>query len=329
MKPFGSLKGEGTEMPGAGRSTEDAYGPALIEFAAVGGELTVVEGGEGPGYGSAPFSKAYPGSVFNLGAAEQDMILTAAGLALGGRNVCVSSSSSFLVGRGYEQIRSAIAIPGLPVKIVGSRCGVTVGEDGASRQMLEDFALMRVFPNMTVLAPADYQSALGALKNAFSYNGPVYVRLGRGEAPAVYPDGDDDFRPGAGRVLREGTEVTLCCCGIMVAEALKAAEVLAKQGIGAEVIDCCSVAPLPAQLILDSVHRTGCCVAAEEHFARGGLGEGVAALVSAAYPVPVKQVAVFDKFGQSGTPAELQEYYGLTASQIVSAAVQAWTMRRR
>ncbi|MGI6783887.1 MAG: transketolase family protein [Aminivibrio sp.] len=316
-------------MTGAGRSTEDAYGPALMEFAASGGELTVVEGGEGSDAGSALFREAWPGKVFNLGAAEQDMILTAAGLALGGKNVCVSSNSSFLVGRGYEQIRSAIAIPGLPVKIAGTRCGVTVGEDGASRQMLEDLALMRAFPNMAILAPADYASAMAALTNAFSFNGPVYIRLGRGAAPQIYEDGDKNFRPGGGRSLREGSEVTLCCCGIMVAEALKAAEVLAKQGIGAEVIDCYSVAPLPSQLILDSVHRTGCCVVAEEHFARGGLGEGVAALVSAAYPVPVKQVAIFDKFGQSGSPAELQEYYGLTASQIVSAAASAWTMRRR
>jgi ABC-type multidrug transport system fused ATPase/permease subunit len=138
----------------------------------------------------------------------------------------------------------------------------------------------------------------------------VYVRLGRSPVPDLYADGDEGFLPGGGRVLREGTEVTVCCCGIMVSEALRAAEVLARQNISAEVIDCYSVSPLPAQSILDSVHRTGCCVTAEEHFARGGLGEGVAALVSGAYPVPVKQVAVFDKFGQSGSPAELQEYYG-------------------
>ena len=168
-------------------------------------------------------------------------------------------------------------------------------------------------------------SALGASKTPF-YNGPVYVRLGgRGAQSTLTGTRISDL---SGQGAQEGTEATLCCCGIMVAEA-SAAEVLAKQGISARLLTRCGVAPLPAQLILDSVHRTGCCVAAEEHFARGGLGEGVAALVSAAYPVPVKQVAVFDKFGQSGTPAELQEYYGLTASQIVSAAVQAWTMRRR
>ena len=316
-------------MPAQERSTRDAYGQALLELAAADPSVVAVDGDVGSATRAAKLASVHPDRVFNVGMAEQDMILTAAGLALGGKNVYVSSYASFLVGRGYEQIRSAVAIPGLPVKIVGSHCGVTVGEDGASHQMLEDLALMRVFPDMTVLVPADYVSALGLLKNAVSSRGPVYIRLGRAPVPDVYADGDEGFLPGGGRVLREGTEVTVCCCGIMVSEALRAAEVLARQNISAEVIDCYSVSPLPVQSILDSVHRTGCCVTAEEHFARGGLGEAVAALVSGAYPVPVKQVAVFDKFGQSGSPAELQEYYGLTASQVVSAAVQAWTMRRR
>lgn len=316
-------------MPAPERSTRDAYGQALIELAAADPSVVAVDGDVGSATRAARFSALHPHRLFNVGMAEQDMILTAAGLALGGKNVYVSSYASFLVGRGYEQIRSAVAIPALPVKIVGSHCGVTVGEDGASHQMLEDLALMRAFPDMTVLVPADYVSALGLLKNAVSSRGPVYIRLGRAPVPDVYADGDEGFVPGGGRVLREGTEVTVCCCGIMVSEALRAAEVLARQNISAEVIDCYSVSPLPARIILDSVHRTGCCVTAEEHFARGGLGEAVASLVSGAYPVPVKPVAVFDKFGQSGSPAELQEYYGLTASQIVSSAVQAWTMRRR
>ena len=195
--------------------------------------------------------------------------------------------------------------------------------------MLEDLALMRVLPNMTVLVPADYTSALALLTGAADATNPVYIRLGRTAVPDVYDDGDDDFAPGAGRVLREGDDVTICCCGIMVSEALRAAAVLAKQNIRAEVIDCYSVSPLPARVILNSVHRTGCCVAAEEHFARGGLGEAVAALTASFYPVPMKQVAVFDKFGQSGTFEELRGYYGLTASQIVGAAVQVLTMRRR
>ncbi len=311
------------------RSTRDAFGQALLELAETDETLVVVDGDVGSSTRASRFAGRFPDRFYSVGMAEQDMILTAAGLALCGRNVFVSSFASFLVGRGYEQIRSAVAIPSLPVKIAGSHCGITVGEDGASHQMLEDLALMRVFPNMTVLVPADYASALSLVKKASQMCSPVYIRLGRAPSPDIYGDGDDGFVSGGGRVLREGSEVTVCSCGIMVSEALRAADILARQNISAEVIDCYSVSPLPAQQILESVHRTGCCVAAEEHFARGGLGEAVASLVSGAYPVPVKQVAVFDKFGQSGSPAELQEYYGLTASQIVSAAVQAWTMRRR
>lgn len=314
-------------MAPSGRSTFDAYEQALMDLIVSDPSVVAVERLE-PG-GVSRLATSFPGRVFHPGGGEQNMILTAAGLALAGKNVYVSSQSSFLVGRAYEQIRSVVAIPALRVKIVGSHCGVTVGGEGATRQMLEDFALMRVFPHMTVLAPGDYTSALGLLKQSASSRGPVYVRLGQAPARDVYPDGDNGFAPGGGRVLREGTGVTVCCCGIMISEALRAAEILEKQNISAEVIDCYSLSPLPEQLIMDSVHRTGSCVTAEEHFSRGGLGEGVAALTSGAYPVPVRQVAVFDKFGQSGSPAELQEYYGLTASQIVSAAVQAWTMRRR
>ncbi len=158
---------------------------------------------------------------------------------------------------------------------------------------------------------------------------PIYIRLGRSKLPLLYKEDDVDFSLGGGRVLKEGTEVTICACGIMVHEALKAARILAQQDLCAEVIDCYSISPLPAQQILESIHRTGCCVVAEEHLAHGGLGEAIAGLVCRSYPVPVKFVAVDDKFGQSGTSEELQEYYGLTSSQIVSAAVQVWTMRRR
>lgn len=311
------------------RRPRDAYGQALIAAVASGKPIVAVDGDSASATRASLFAAEHPDLCINVGISEQDMILTAAGLALGGRNVYVSSYGSFLVGRGYEQIRSMVAIPGLPVKIVGSHCGVSAGEDGASYQMLEDLALMRPLPNMTVLVPADYASALALLTGAADAKNPVYIRLGRTAVPDVYGDGDDDFAPGAGRVLLEGDGVTICCCGIMVSEALRAAAVLAQQNIRAEVIDCYSVSPLPERVILNSVHRTGCCVAAEEHFARGGLGEAVAALTASSYPVPMKQVAVFDKFGQSGTFEELRGYYGLTASQIVGAVVQVLTMRRR
>jgi transketolase len=311
------------------RITGDAYGEAMLLLAAADGRIVAVEGGSGDSKWNASFEARYPDRCFNVGFAEQDMILTAAGLSLGGENVFVSSYASFLVGKGYDQIRTAVAIPGLPVKIIGQCSGLTAGEDGACHQMLEDIALMRAFPNMTVLVPADYVSACALLRAASASRCPAYIRLGAAPTPDVYEDGDEGFAPGSGRVLREGTGVTVCCCGIMVPEALRAADVLARQNISAEVIDCYSVSPLPVQAILDSVHRTGCCVTAEEHFIRGGLGEAVAALTGANYPVPVKMIAVSDKFGQSGSPPELKEYYGLTAPQIVSAAMQAWIMRRR
>ena len=316
-------------MSTVGRSTGDAYGQALLSLAALDDGVVVVESDGNGRRWSSPFADAYPDRCFNAGVAEQDLILTAAGLSLGGERVFVSTYAAFLTGKGYDQIRTAVAIPSLPVALVGLGSGLTAGEEGACHQMLEDIALMRIFPGMTVLVPADYAAAYALVKNAAVSQKPVYIRLGDAVTTDVYEKGDDAFFPGGGRVLREGTGVTICCCGIMVPEALQAADVLARQDISAEVIDCYSVSPLPVQAILDSVHRTGCCVTAEEHFARGGLGEAVAALTGANYPVPVKMVAVFDKFGQSGSPSELKEYYGLTASQIVSAAMQAWIMRRR
>jgi transketolase len=316
-------------MMAAERRPRDAYGNALLAMAADGVSVVVVDGDSASATRASLFAAEYPNLCVNVGLSEQDMILTAAGLALGGKNVYVSSYGSFLVGRGYEQIRSSVAIPGLPVKIVGSHCGITAGEDGAPYQMLEDVALMRVLPGMTVLVPADYTSAFALLTSAAGSRGPVYIRLGRTATPDVYDDGDSDFVPGGGRVLRDGDDVTICCCGIMVFEALRAASVLARQNIRAEVIDCYSISPLPDRIILDSVRRTGCCVTAEEHLATGGLGEAVASLTAVTYPVPMKQVAVFDRFGQSGSSEELREYYGLTASQIVGAAVQVLTMRRR
>ncbi|MDD2206214.1 MAG: transketolase C-terminal domain-containing protein [Aminobacterium sp.] len=311
------------------KSTRDAYGAALTELATLYDDIVVIDGDVGSSTRSVAFRNLHPDRYFDLGIAEQDMILTSAGLSLANFRVFVSSLASFLVGRAYDEIRETIAIPGLPVKLIATHGGVTVGEDGATHQMLEDIALMRALPGMGVLVPSDYNSALTLIKIAAECTKPVYVRLGRPEQPLLYENNDTDFTLGGGRVLKEGTEVTICACGIMVHEALKASKILAQQDLCAEVIDCYSVSPLPAQQILESIHRTGCCVVAEEHLLHGGLGEAIASLVCRSYPVPVKFVAVDNKFGQSGTAEELQEYYGLTSSQIVSAAVQVWTMRRR
>ncbi|RRD65828.1 transketolase family protein [Fretibacterium sp. OH1220_COT-178] len=262
------------------------------------------------------------------GAAEQSLVLMAAGMACGGKRVVVSACSSLLIGRAYEQIRSAIALPSLPVCLVGRDSGFGAGYAGGARQMFEDVALMRSLPNMKLLVPADGRSAVTLLREAVRQGGPSYVRLGaEGGEPCSAEE--PRLRLGGMRVLRQGTDITLCAYGIMVGEALRAADVLAQQEIQAEVIDCYSLAPFPARPLLSSLQRTGCCVTAEEHFLPGGLFETVAGLAAREYPVPVQPVAVRSGFGQSGAPQDLKGYYGLTAAQIVSAAVLAWTRRRR
>ena len=267
--------------------------------------------------------------------AEQGLVLTAAGMAFGGRRVVVASCASFLAGRAYDQIRSAVALPSLSVCLVGCDAGFGSGYTGGARQMFEDIALMRSLPNMKVLVPSDVRSTVALLREAVGRGGPAYVRLGgvvpgtEEASPHLPPEEDARMRLGGMRVLRRGADITLCACGIMVQEALRAADILAQQDIGAEVIDCYSLAPFPARPLLSSIQRTGCCVTAEEHFLPGGLFETVAGLAAREYPIPVQPVAVEIGFGQSGAPQDLKEYYGLTAAQIVSAAVLAWTRRRR
>lgn len=267
--------------------------------------------------------------------AEQGLVLTAAGMAFGGRRVVVASCASFLAGRAYDQIRSAVALPSLSVCLVGCDAGFGPGYTGGARQMFEDIALMRSLPNMKVLVPSDVRSTVALLREAVGRGGPAYVRLGgvvpgtEEASPHLPPEEDARMRLGGMRVLRRGADITLCACGIMVQEALRAADILAQQDIGAEVIDCYSLAPFPARPLLSSIQRTGCCVTAEEHFLSGGLFETVAGLAAREYPIPVQPVAVEIGFGQSGAPQDLKEYYGLTAAQIVSAAVLAWTRRRR
>lgn len=311
------------------KSTREAFVDVIPRMGEVYPDLWVVDADSGSLTGASSFADNFPDRYCNTGIAEQQQALLSSGLALSGKRVVAVSQASFLVSRSYDQIRNSIAIPGLPVTFIATHAGVSCGEEGAVTQMLEDLALMRALPNFKVLAPADYWSARHLIEASIGNDDPVYIRLGRMPLPLVYSRSDADFSPGGGRMLVEGTGVTICACGIMVHEALKAAEILSQQDLSAEVIDCYSVQPLPSQVILASVRRTGCCVVAEEHVSRGGLGEAVAALITRNYPVPVKFVSVEDRFGQSGRTEELREYYGLTGNQVVSSAVQAWTMRRR
>ncbi|WP_236116513.1 transketolase family protein [Dethiosulfovibrio russensis] len=275
------------------------------------------------------FSEFFPDRYINLGMAELDAVATAAGMASAGKHVWLFSTAARLLGRGYDALRTAIAIPGLNVKMIVSHGGVSAGEDGAVAQMLEDLALTRSLPGVSVEVPSDCVSAEAILRRIAVMSGPAYVRLTGEPTEDLYDDSTVKDAINVSIPLVEGTGVTICACGIMVHESLKAAAILKQQDISAEVIDCHSVAPLPERSILGSVHRTGCCVVAEEHSSRGGLGEAVASMLCRLYPVSIRFVSVDDRPGQSGSPKELLEYYGLTYQQIVGAAVEAWTMRRR
>lgn len=309
------------------RSAQEGFGEALASLAGDSADFLLCVSTQEEGFLS--FAEAFPDQFVRTGSTEEDLVVAAAGLSLAGFRVVVASTASFLVGRAYDRIRNLVALPRLPLCLVGSGSGFSRGDEGAPYQMLEDLALMRALPGMAVVVPSDAPSARRLAVEACRSEGPVYLRLGDHPRASLYGEDDADFALGEGRLLRSGDEVTLCACGVMVHEALRAAEILAQQGLSPEVIDCYSVKPLPERLILSSVRRTGCCVVAEEHGVVGGLCGAVAERVSQRCPVPLRFVTAGERFGQSGTTANLQEYYGLTYKEIVGAAAQAWAMRRR
>lgn len=268
---------------------------------------------------TSDFKKVAPERFVEVGIAEQNMIGIAGGLAASGKTVFASTFGVFATGRCWEQIRLACAYPKLNVKIVATHCGITVGEDGASHQALEDISIIRSLPNMVVISPADAYEAYSATLAIADYKGPVYMRLGRTESPVVTEEGTP-FEIGKAKILREGTDVTLVACGQMVTACIDAAEILATEGISAEVINMATIKPLDSEILLASVGKTGCCVTAEEHSIIGGLGSAVSECICENKPVPVVRVGTKDTFGESGTPAELLKKYGLTADDVVAAA---------
>jgi transketolase len=282
-----------------------------------------------PGMGTQGGIEADLGGI-RTGSSERNTVLMASGFALGGKRVFIwVPGSPQFVTRAYEQIRSSVAIPNLKVVILSSHDWTALDHDGATRLIWEDFALMRVMPNMAVLAPSDRNSAYSLTRVLAEHDGPAYVRLSLAVSQDIYDDDDDDFGIGGARLLLEGDGVTIVSCGLMVKEAIEASKVLAQQGISAEVIDCYSIKPFPERMLLASVRRTGCCVVAEKHMNAAGLYGAVAECLARNYTVPVRSVAIADNFGQSGTPEEIQEYYGLTHREIVHNVVQVWAMRRR
>ncbi len=300
-------------------ATREGYGKALAELAG-DPRIVVLDADLSKSTMSYSFAKAGARDrFFNLGIAEANMMGVAAGLASCGKIVFASTFAIFATQRALNQVFQSICYPGLNVKIGATHAGVTVGEDGATHQAIDDISLMRGLPNMTVVVPADFTEARLFTLAAVEHEGPVYLRFGRAKVPVIYGD-DHRVRIGQADVLRRGADVTLVACGVMVAEALKAADLLASEGISAEVINCSTIKPLDAETILASAARTGAVVTAEEHTIYGGLGSAVAELLGEHLPVPLQRVGIRDQFGQSGTAKQLLEEYGLTAPHIAAAA---------
>ena len=299
------------------KATRAAYGETLVELAREGLDVYAVDADLAGSTTTAKLAAYDPHRHVNVGIAEQTMIDVAAGLSLAGKVVFTGSFAVFGTGRAYDQIRNTVCYSGLDVKVAPTHSGVTVGPDGGTHQMLEDIALMRVLPSMRVLVPADYTSAKAAVRIAAATSGPFYVRLGRAGVPVVY-DAATTFELGGSHLLREGADVTIVACGIEVAEALAAAEVLAGEGIEAEVIDAYSVKPLDAGTIVASAHKTGRVVTVEEHSIIGGLGSAVAELLGERCPVSLARIGVPDVFGSSGSPDELLAAFGLDAAGIAA-----------
>lgn len=298
------------------KATRAAFGETLIKLVDEGMDIMAVDADLCGSTTTAKFGAAYPDRLFDVGIAEQNMIGVASGLALTGRTVFTGSFAVFGTGRCWEQIRNTVCDSGLNVKICPTHAGITVGADGATHQALEDIALMRVLPGMRVLVPADYASAVAAIRLAAATPGPFYVRLGREPLPEVYDEGftcDVAFA----NVLREGSDISIMACGVEVAQALAAADALAGEGISAEVVDVMSVKPLDEETIIASAAKTGRVLTVEEHSIYGGMGSAVAELLGEKHPVPVTRLGM-TTFGQSGDAAELLAYYGLDAAGIAA-----------
>lgn len=287
--------------------------------------LVALDGGDG----APPLPRVPRGKLVTCSSGGPNAILNAAGLALSGKKPWIAGGSAMLAGAAYQQIREALAVPSLPVRIVVCDGGLSDGREAASARLTEDIALMRVMPNMSVLAPSDKNSLFGVARAAAKLQSPAYLRLGQTPLPLLKTEMEIDFTVGGARIIKEGADVTICACGIMTHQALRASEILEQQGISAEIVECYSIKPFPEAYVLASVRSTGCCVAAEEHSGVGGLCSSVAESLSRAYPVPVRFVAIEDRFVGSGTSEELREYYGLTWKEVVNAASQAWALRRR
>jgi transketolase len=300
-------------------ATRDAYGQALVELGRSDSRIVALDADLSGSTKTAQFAKEFPDRFFNAGIAEANMVGMAAGLAAGGMIPFASTFAVFAAGRAFEQIRQSVAYPRLNVKIVATHGGITVGEDGGSHQSVEDLAIMRALPNMTVLCPADGPETAAAIRAAAAFDGPVFVRLGRGKVPVIFAEACP-FAIGRGVTLRAGGDLTFMGTGLMTAAALAAAASLAGEGIDARVLHFGTIKPLDRDLVLQAGRETGAVVTAEEHSIIGGLGSAVCEVLAEGCPVPVERIGMPDVFGQSGPADALLEHYGLTSTHLVAAA---------
>ena len=303
-------------------ATREAYGKALVKLGKINDDVVVLDADLSKSTKTNDFYKAYPNRFFNMGIAEQNLVGAACGFAAAGKIPFASTFAMFATGRAFEVIRNSACYPKLNVKICATHAGITVGEDGGSHQSVEDISLMRSIPNMTVLVPADGVEAEKMIFAAAEFNGPMYVRLGRSAVPTLF-DEDYNFEIGKGVVLKEGNDATIIACGMMVNEAILAADMLKEENINVRVINMSTIKPIDTELIIKAAKETKAIVTAEEHSIIGGLGSAVSEVVSENCPTIVKKVGINDCFGESGTPAELLEKYGLTAKHIVEKVKEA------
>ena len=300
-------------------ATRESYGKALVELGTAHDNIVVLDADLAGATKTGTFKKAFPDRFYDCGIAEANMICVAAGLSTTGLVPFASSFAMFAAGRAFEQVRNSIGYPHLNVKIGATHGGISVGEDGASHQCCEDFALMRSIPGMVVMSPADDVEARAMVKAAYEHNGPVYMRFGRAAVPVVHEEGTP-FQIGKGEILRDGADVAIIANGLMVYEAIQAAETLAAEGIDAMVINMATIKPLDEELVLAAAKKCGKVITCEEHSVIGGLGEAVCAVLSEKLPTPVKRIGVNDEFGHSGPAVALLKQFGLSAENIVKTA---------
>lgn len=309
-------------------ATREAYGKALVKLSNLNDKVVVLDADLSKSTKTADFKAVAPERFINIGIAEGNMMGIAAGLATCGKIPFASSFAMFATGRAFEQIRNSICYPKLNVKVCATHAGLTVGEDGATHQSVEDIALMRAIPNMTIINPADAVETEAAILSVAKYEGPCYVRLGRLPVEIINDENNYKFEIGKGVILLEGSDVTIIATGMMVQLALKAKDELSKEGIGAKIVNIHTIKPIDSELLIKVAKETGAIVTAEEHSVIGGLGSAVSEVVSEEFPVPIVKVGIKDTFGESGKPDQLLNKYGLTVESIVNSAKRAISLKK-